>query len=411
MSELIRYSEARALEDVAFRLGGTPVRLCRMLLPVWQAEVRATIYESEPYNLIDRYVDAAVGRCGLGTVAELAGFFGLKEVLMDRAVRFLSAIGHLERDPATERLVLSDLGQMSVREGKRYRRELEDRRKLYFDGFTSRPLTRPYYDTTFLDATAVRAELAARGGGLSFTPVHPFSVPELAPTALSWLAEMKDRDRYNLPTAVVSPTLTGPPAPVHLPAYVVRAVVGGQVRHLAYTQVADTADDEWSAVCSAAPDITTVVENEHRDDQQGHEDAVRRWIAARFAGRFNLSQQDMLLQATLPADAFTGSDSSPDPGIPLSKLGSFVMVNTWFFRLWCDDDTLRYQALLKRADGYLGSRTRINGDDATAHLERFGRQLGLGPMSVGELQALAQNAGMHALAAQLDKLTELSKEP
>jgi hypothetical protein len=408
MSDLISYSETRALEDVAFRLGGTPVRLCRILLPVWQAEVRATIYDSEPYNLIDRYVDAAVGRCGLGTAAELAGFLGLDEVLMDRAIRFLTAIGHLERDPATGRLVLSDLGQMSLREGKRYRRELEDRRKLYFDGFTSRPLTRPYYDTTFLDKAAVLAELAARGGGPAFTPVNPFSVPELAPTALSWLAELEDRDRYNLPTAVISPTQTGPAMPVHLPAYVVRAVVGEQVRYLAYTQVADTADDEWSAVCSAAPDIAAVVENEHRADQQGHEDAARRWIAARFAGRFKLSRQDTLLQATLPTNAFSGSDRSQDPGIPLSKLGSFVMMNTWFFRLWCDDDTLRYQALLKRADGYLGSRTRINGDDAMAYLERFGRQLGLGPMSIGELRARAQDAGMHALAAQL---TELSEEP
>jgi hypothetical protein len=411
MSDLIKYREARALEDVAFRLGGTPVRLFRILLPVWQTEVRATIYESEPYNLIDRYVDAAVGRCGLGTVAELAGFLGLDELLMDRAVRFLTAIGHLERDPATRRLMLSDLGQMSVREGKRYRRELEDRRKLYFNGFTSRPLSRPYYDVTFLDKAAVLAELATRGGGPAFTPVHPFSVPELAPTALSWLAEMKDRDRYNLPMAVISPTLTGPPTPVRLPAYVVRAVVGGKVRHLAYTQVADTADEEWSAVCSAAPDITAVAENEHREDQQGHEDTVRQWVSARFAGRFRLEQRDTLLQATLPADAFTRSDSDPDSGIALSRLGSFVMINTWFFRLWCEDDTLRYQALLKRADGYLGSRTRANADDTMAHLEQFGRQLGLGPMSADELRALAENAGMHALAARFHKLAQLNEEP
>lgn len=405
VSELIRYPEARALEDVAFGLGGTPVRLCRLLLPVWQAEVQATIYDSEPYDLIDRYVDAAVGQCGLATVAELAEFFGLDEVVTDRAVRFLTAIGHLELDPATGRLALSDLGQMSVREGKRYRRELEDRRKLYFDGFTSRPLTRPYYDVAFLDASGVRAELAALGSGPGFTPILSFSVPELAPTALSSLAQMKDRDRYNLPVAVVSPRLTRPPVQVYLPAYVIRAVVAGQVRHLAYTQIADVADDEWSAVCSSVPDIVAVVENEHREGREGQEDAARRWISARFAGRFRLGRRDTLLQATLPADAFTGPGSGSESDFPLSKLGSFVMMNTWFFQLWCDDDAVRYRALLKRADDYFRSRTRIDAYDATAWLERLGRQLGFGPLSPGELRALAETAGMHALAAQVDKLT------
>jgi hypothetical protein len=406
MSELIKYQETRALEDVAFRLGGTPMRLWRMLLPVHEVEVRATVYESEPYDLIDRYVDAAVGRCGLGTVGELAGLLGLDEELTDRAVRFLTAIGHLGRDPATGRLVLSDLGQLSVREGRRYRRELEDRRKLYFDGFTCGPLTRRYYDTTFLDQAAMAAELADRGP--SFRPLISFSGPQLDPVALTALAEMKDRDEYNLPAAVVSPTLLKSTT-VYLPAYVVRAAIGGRLGHRAYTQVANAGDDNWSAVCSGAPEITALTENEDSEDRQDHEDAARRWVSTRFAGRFELGQQDMLLQATLPADAFTrpDADSGAGPGIPLSRLGSFVMMNTWFFRLWCDDSTLRHQALLARADAYLGSRTLTSAADATERLTQFGRQLGLAAMPVGELRALAENAGLGTLAAQLNRLAEL----
>jgi hypothetical protein len=399
---------------VAFRLGGTPVRLWRMLLPVYEVEVRATVYESEPYDLIDRYVDAPVGRCGLGTVGELAGLLGLDEELTDRAVRFLSAIGHLGRDPATGRLVLSDLGQLSVREGRRYRRELEDRRKLYFDGFTCAPRTRRYYDTTFLDRAAMTAELAARGA--AFRPVISFAGPQLNPAALTSLAEMKNRDEYNLPAAVVSPTLLTSTT-VYLPAYVVRAIIGGRLEHRAYTQVASAGDDHWSAACSTTPEITALTENEDSEDRQDHEDAARRWVSARFAGRFELDQQDMLLQATLPADAFTrpdrvpdtgsGSGPGPGPGIPLSRLGSFVMMNTWFFRLWCDDSALRHQALLARADAYLGSRTRTSAADAMERLIQFGRQLGLAAMSAGELRALAENAGLGTLAAQLDRLAEL----
>jgi hypothetical protein len=118
--------------------------------------------------------------------------------------------------------------------------------------------------------------------------------------------------------------------------------------HLAYTQVADKADPDWSRVCSAA-EIAGVVENEYlagRDD--GEEDAARKWVSRRFSGRFGLVRRDGLLQATLPASAFGGAPGDGS-GVPLSKLGSFVMMNTWFFRLWCDDVTLRRRALLERS--------------------------------------------------------------
>lgn len=404
MGGFIRYPEERALEDVAFGRGGMPTRLCRMLLPVWHADVRATIYESESYELIDRHIDAAVARCGLQTVTELAGFFGLDEVVVDRVVRFLVAIGHLSRDSATGRLMLEELGRMSVREGKRYRRELEDRRKLYFDGFRSRPLTWAYYDeraVTFVDAAGLRAVLAEHDGP-GFTPVQPIPVTGLDPSALSSLETMPDRDRFNLPEQVVAPSLAGPPSQVFLPAYVVRVQLAGRVDYLAYTQAADEADAEWSAVCSAVPEIAGVMENEELAGRAGRdggqENAARNWVSRRFSGPFDLVRWEGLLHATLPASAFTGS------GVPLSKLGSFVMVNTWFFRIWCDDATLRTQALLDRADSYLAARTKIDPADAAGRLERFGRQLGFGSLAPAELRELAHKAGKRALAAQLDTL-------
>ena len=408
MGKFIRYPEERALEDVAFGRGGTPTRLCRMLLPVWHADVRATIYDSEPYELIDRYIDAAVATCGLETVAELAGFLGLDEVVVDRAARFLVAIGHLSQDSATGRLAVEELGRMSVHEGKRYRRELEDRRKLYFDGFMSRPLTRPYYDeraVTFVPAAELRAALAEHDGP-GFTPVQPIPVTAFDPSALSWLETMPDRDRFNLPAQVIAPSLIGPASQVFLPAYVIRAEVASGVEYLAYTQAGDEADAEWSRVCSAVPEIAGVVENENLVGSVGkEEDAARNWVSRRFSGRFDLARWEGLLLATLPASAFTGSGESGESGVPLSKLGSFVMMNTWFFRLWCDDVSLRRRALLERADSYLGARTRMDPADVTGRLQRFGWQLGFDPMTPGDLRELARKAGKRALAAQLDALT------
>ncbi len=67
VKRLIKYPEERAVEDAAFGRGLIPTRLCRMLLPVWRADVQATIFDSEPYDLIDRFLEAAIAKGGLRT--------------------------------------------------------------------------------------------------------------------------------------------------------------------------------------------------------------------------------------------------------------------------------------------------------------------------------------------------------
>jgi hypothetical protein len=418
VSGLIKYPEERAVEDAAFGLGLTPTRLCRVLLPVWRADARATIYDSEPYDLIDRYLEAGIARGGLGSVAELSEFYGLDLAVMGSAARFLESIGHLSRDDGG-RLALSDIGLQSVREGKRYTRVLEDRRYLYFDGFTRQPLTRAFYDdraVTFLDRAALAQLLAETGIGPgpspargAFTPVAPIPPVGLGPEALSALARLPpvERDRFNLPEQVISPSLAGDPEQVFLPAYVVRAIdAGGGLAYLAYTQASQEADPEWSQVCAAAEEVAALVENEYQSGRdEGEEDAARRWVEKRFTGRFDLGWRDGLLVATLAASAFAGT--GPD-GLEPRRIGSLIKMNGWYFRVWCDDDRLRRRALLDLADTYLGARAKTAPDAAAKRLARFCRQVGFSPLPPAELAKLARTAGRKTLAAQLDKLGELS---
>lgn len=416
MTGLIKYPEERAVEDAAFGMGLIPTRLCRVLLPAWRVEVRATIYDSEPYDLIDRHLEAAIARGGLRSAAEIAEFYGLDLAVTGSAARFLESIGHLARDSGG-RLALTDIGLQSVRDGKRYTRELEDRRQLYFDGFTGQPLTRAFYDraVTFLDGPGLARLIAETGAGSgqppargAFTPVIRIPSPGFGPESLSALAQMPapERNRFNLPEQVISPTLTGTPEPVYLPAYVVRAVdEGGIVGYLAYTQASQEADPEWSQVCSVAEEIATLVENEYQSGRdEGEENAARRWIERRFTGPFNIGWRDGLLVATLPADAFTGDGSD---SLQPRRIGSFIKMDGWYFRLWCDDERLRRRALLDLTDSYLGARAKITHDTAAKRLARFGRQVGFGPLSPAEIRTLSRNAGRKTLAAQLEKLTEL----
>ena len=94
---LIKYPEERAVEDAAFGRGLIPTRLCRMLLPVWRADVQATIFDSEPYDLIDRFLEAAIAKGGLRTEEEIAEFYGLDQAVVSSASRFLESIRHLSR--------------------------------------------------------------------------------------------------------------------------------------------------------------------------------------------------------------------------------------------------------------------------------------------------------------------------
>lgn len=414
MSALIKYPEERAVEDAAFRMGLTPTRLCRFLLPVWRADVQATIHDSEPYDLIDRYLESAIANGGVGSVQELAEFYGLDPVVVSSAIRFLESIGHLSQDTGG-RLTLLDLGLQSVREGKRYTRPVEDRRHLYFDGFTCRPLTRAFYDdrvVTFVDAAGLAnlvSEAAASPGQSAargvFTLVNRIPPAGFDPEALSVLAALPaaERDRYNLPEQVIAPSLTGKPEQVYLPAYVVRAVdQHSAVRYLAYTQASQEADPEWSTVCSVTEEVAMLVENEYQSGRdEGEENAARRWVERRFTGRFGIGWHDGLLVATLPAGAFDGGNDGLQP----RRVGSFVKMEGWYFRLWCDDRGLRQRALLDLADSYLGRRTKI-AQDAPKRLAAFGRQMGFGPLPPADIAQLARKAGRENLAAQLDKLTK-----
>jgi hypothetical protein len=385
-----------------------------MLLPVWRADVRATIYDSEPYDLIDRHLESAIARGRLGSVAELAEFYGLDLAVVGSAVRFLESIGHLFLDQ-DGRLALSDIGLRSVQEGKRYTRALEDRRHLYFDGFTCQPLTRAFYDdlaVTFLDGTGL-AELIAEtspGPGRSpargtFTPVIRIPPAGFGPEALSALDRLpaQERDRFNLPEQVIAPSLAGPTEQVYLPAYVVRAVdQGGTVGYLAYTQASHEADPEWSHVCSMAEEVAMLVENEYQSGKdEGEENAARRWVERRFTGRFDIGWRDGLLVATLPASAFTSAGSD---GLQPRRVGSFIKMDGWYFRVWCDDERMRRRALLDLADSYLGARAKVTHDQAARRLAGFGRQVGFGPLPLAEIGKLARDAGRKPLAAQLEKL-------
>ncbi|RKT53803.1 hypothetical protein [Saccharothrix australiensis] len=393
---LFPYPGQRALEDAAFEREVTPERIHALLLPVWKVTVQATVVVAEDYDLIDRYLARGLAEAGLATTAELAAFFALEPVLVDRALRALEAIGHL--GSADGRWWLTDLGRRSVLDGKRFAVAREDRRELYFDGFGSRPLPRVCYDprkVTLLPPEDVPAD----------DGVQPlFTRWSFDQAALPALSANPERARFNLPERIDDPRPLGPPELVYLPLLVVRGTTSsGRVTHLAYSQASGEADPDLGALVDATPDITATLDNEHRGTSPEHEEArAREWAErAGLTGHRLVRLPGGLLRVVLPGRHFTG-----DAAVPLHRLGSFVVRGTGFFQPWCDDGRVRRRALLSRARAQLGAGSRLDAARVRARIARVGRQLDLGAVDLVALRGLAVAAGEDDLVARLDELDQ-----
>lgn len=394
MAKLISYPQQRALEDAAHTNGVVPTRIFTILLPIWRVEVRATVTEGEDYELIDRYLERAIDATGLDTTIDLARFLALDEVIVDRAMRFLTAIEHV-RD-AGGRFVLTELGVRSVRDQKSYRVTRHDRRHLYFDAFGSRPLTRPYYDSravTFIGRDELSTVLAEQSGPV-FTLAN---TPAFRREALAELACTSERDSFNLPERIHDPESVGEEY-VYLPLYIVRgARVQQPPRYLAYSQVFDESDPYLTSICEETPEIVSACEH----DSVSREDDERKWITEwlskrNLSGNHPVRTVEGAWRVTLPVGVF-----GRDGGLALSQLGSYVMLGSVFFLAWCTDERTRRRAMVERINAYLGARPYIDETHLAKRIERMSRQLELGAVDVGTIRRWATEFGRQGMAEQL----------
>ncbi|WP_435193046.1 hypothetical protein [Streptomyces sp. NRRL F-5630] len=393
---LMRFPEERVLEDAAFGHGIVPRRLHALLLPVWQVEIRADVTEGEDFFLIDRFLGRGLRHGGLHTVDELATFFALDGTLVAQAVRFLTAIGHVRESGG--RLSLTPLGQRSVDDDIRYVVTHQDRRKLYFEALSCTPLTRAHYDeevVTLLSGDRL-SQVTRNDHYPRFTPLHVTSGFDRS--ALDRLKNRKDRVRFNLPVALDALESLDEQL-VFLPVYLVRGQKGLLVYGQAGAGIAH--DPELSEICSRAPELTHSFDIEEKED--GADDRVQRaaqdWLRKqKFTSVAPEQDDDGTWSVSLPATAFGGN------GLPVTRIGTYRMVGSCFFRVWCPAETPRKRALLDRLDQRLGSRQQVSRQEAEELIARLARQLDLDIPDVSQLRGGARKTGLSGLEAQLTRL-------
>lgn len=204
------------LREVIRRVGALPdvrpVRFVPLLLPMWAVEVRATVRQAHAYDVFDRYLTRALAEAGLSGTAELAAFFGVETVLVERTARFLEGIGHVR--VAGDRVELTGLGRRSVADGRRYLLSRGRRMTLRFDGRRADPV--PFAHATH---SVWLAEPVLRlPDGTVFAPVgEPVELPADAVGRLLGRADLADFTGPAVPVEVEASA----PRRVWLPVYLV----------------------------------------------------------------------------------------------------------------------------------------------------------------------------------------------
>ncbi|MGW2769740.1 hypothetical protein [Streptomyces sp. NPDC001275] len=118
---------------------------------------------------------------------------------------------------------------------------------------------------------------------------------------------------------------------------------------------------------------------------------VRRWCKDRI-------DDDGTWSVSLPSSAFG------EKGIPFSRIGSYRMAGSRFFRVWCPEETPRKHAFLDRLDQRMGSRRQVTRQDAGELITRLALQLRLEIPHLSRVRSGAERTGLSGLEAQLARL-------
>lgn len=392
-----KLDKIQALGHVTYVDNVSPCRVVEVAYPVWCIDIEATIIQSESFDLIDRYLERAIGQAEIHTAPELAEFLGLDPELVVRVLDFLGKIEHVTR--SKDRYALTDLGERSVKEGRRYTRTIKDRRELYLDGLRSHPLRREYYDLNGFKLYT-HDELS---DSCHMKYFHPISHRDADLAAAQKLAQRKDRDTYNLPSEILQPL----PLAQHRRFLLMTAVkveaTQGQ-KWLLYPQGGENIPQLWpdrvfSESFSADSDLNAQLDNtftiadakaDRREDvvkwiRNEGVDAKPIWDTANGYWRVNLSPKAV------------GDDAQID----YSKLGTFDLYNDTFFRIDCSDESVRVKALMRRLTSYFGTAKASSTEHAVGKALRFGRELDL---EVNQVAHVADDLEYKDLAAGINRV-------
>jgi hypothetical protein len=336
----ILYSPDRAIELASNISGLIPARLFALLYPLWLVEIDAYEESKRPYALIEHFIERGIQEANLCTVKELADFFGLSPSLVDKALRFLATIQHVQQ--TNEHWTLTQRGLQSLSQGIKSVNQ-EKGQYLYFDGFCSKPLLQTHYSKYLRIISDLEAESVARtaAGGYEFYRLHTSEMWH--DKALHDLVKNSDRAKHNLPSTLCQITATGY-ALVYMPMYVVETKKQRRMQtyYLVYTHIKDQRDAFFEQIINTTLSIQRRLEATPKEENL--DELWSRWLRSKNLAYLQPElTREGLWRVTLPESLFQSSE------YPLRKIGAYYKEKGYFLQLWCNSDMLRRQAVFDRA--------------------------------------------------------------
>ncbi|MFC7593474.1 hypothetical protein ACFQYP_64530 [Nonomuraea antimicrobica] len=283
--------------------------------------------------------------------------------MVDRVLRFLGGIGHLQG--SADALSLTERGLRSVRDDRRYT-EKQERLRLYFDGVRCGALRTAHY------AHSVRILDRDAGYAQRFYRLLP-EVCGFRPGAVAELGRCPDRSEYDLPDELLNLEVLEV-GRAFLPCFAIRAHDGGRLITLVYSGVSELRDHHLEEIFNSWPTATHVMESTDSEEPRDH---FAEWMRERKIALQALTWVDHYsFRLILPPSRYLGrtAETREKGTFSLMMLGSYVAPRSHVLQLWCDDAPTRTKAVLNRALAY-ATATRRTVPDMTAFLERVCRQL------------------------------------
>jgi hypothetical protein len=398
-SKYLLYSHYKALDQVQ-ELGFIPVRLFRVLYPLWRVRVEGEQRLTAEFDELEWYLERGLQEGGFRSVQELAAFFGLELVFVQRLVHILRGIGHLTGPD--EQLTLTELGAASVRDRVRYEVQ-KNGVEVYFDALGNRPLTQEHLKIPILESLPP-------AGQTPFQAFYHFD-RTWQPEALAQLRTGPESQSLHLPDDVTSAQVLNR-EPAYMPAYFVEAREkdpASPLRLLVFSQVRGLHDLALEDAVNHDPAVFRAL----KAKTDSRMEAVRRYFE-----QSGLKKDAWYLnengpwgaQVMVDGEIFlpgSGLDEEGSGRLSLRSVGRYALIYDWCIWVMCDDAGIRKQAAAEQLLEWLqGASATPSSGEIQRKFAGLCQRLSLPQLSVQAALRLARQRGLSRAAERLEELDE-----
>jgi hypothetical protein len=395
--EYLLYSHYQALDQVQ-ELGLIPVRLFRVLYPLWRVRVEGRQRVALEYDELSGFIARGIAEAGCHSARELAAFFGLELALVEKLLAQAREIGHLSGEDGE--LALTTLGQASLFERVRYE-ERQLNSELYFEALSNLPLTLEHYKIPILETIPEK------------TPFQAFYHFDQTwdTAALEKLQQSPDRAQLNLPDEIRAAELISR-EPVYLPVYFVEArekTANGELRLLVFSQVRGLRDKVLEYAVNRDPKVFRAL----KARTNSRAEAVQRYFE-----QGGLRQEAWYLnengpwgaQVMVDGEVFlpgTAANEAENRRLTLRSVGRYTVIYDWCIWVVCDDANLRAEAAAEQLVEWLQNvNLRPTQFEIRQKIDGLAKRLNVPPLPLTGLLTLARRRGLTRAAERLEALDD-----